>query len=130
MSTPKHDRRYYPRLAASFPIELIETDGNVLTATVTNISLGGLQFNCAQHTAKRIAPGGKMTIPSHNPGIKTRFGLSFQDQPSAAVQATCEVEFVRRLAENEYHIGLAFKEIDERGLTALDRYVSELTAGG
>jgi hypothetical protein len=119
------DRRIYPRYETDIPVELTTAQGDVIAARMLDISLGGMMIGCDLRTAHEILPEDQRT-----PGqvvfveVDVRCLLP-RDPPQAGAgfEAHCKVAYSRRLAQNDFNIGLSYAGMSEDDQTRLERYI-------
>lgn len=101
------ERRLYPRFDVILPVQLHIGNASV-EANIFDISQGGMQLGCDRATAEIVVPTPNQSVsPGQNLAVKARFRC-----PNSPEQIAVECRLVvsRRIADNEYRIGLEFVE--------------------
>jgi hypothetical protein len=121
------ERRQYPRLTTQFPAELDDAHGGRVPVTATNVSLGGLQVLCDRHTALRIAPNGSIVSPRDATPITVRVTLPLRDGTHVKVEVRCRPRVLRRIAAEEYRLGLEYELFNGHSYQALEAFIDDWT---
>ncbi|MCG8436350.1 MAG: PilZ domain-containing protein, partial [Gammaproteobacteria bacterium] len=90
-----------------------------------NISLSGMQLQCDRMAVTQFAPKGEHTTPDQAPDVTLNFTLPLKRRASRTVTTTAKVIFIRRIAEQEYHVGVEFQSFDEEGHEQIEAYLNE-----
>jgi len=122
-------KREHPRVSVHLPVELRTPEGVPLHARTVNISRAGLQLSCDRHTFSRLFPGGLQPLPSQRVAVRVRLELPPQAPGPAALEASCNAVFSRRIAENDFRVGLQFTDLPEAGYERLERYIDSCAGG-
>lgn len=117
------DRRLHQRFDIHLPAEIIGEDGGVFPVTALNISRAGLQLGCAQWIVGRVLPKAHQTAAVEAAELQVRLMLPLSDGAPAALDARCKVIFVRRLALDEYCIGVQYAQVQNGSAVNLERYL-------
>ena len=98
--------------------------GEDLPAVIVNLSVGGIKFSCSRDTAHHILPEDQR-IPGQVTGvvIEILFDLQTPLQDRQPFDATARVVHSERLAQDVFHVGIQFHEVDESEMTALKGYI-------
>jgi c-di-GMP-binding flagellar brake protein YcgR len=126
----RKDRRLSPRLELGLPVQIVAADGLALSATTVNVSLDGMQCSCDSHTARRVVPRGHVPMPGQSIEARVRLNLPFSERAPGTVDVRCRVVVLRRLAENEYRMGLEYVHLEGDSYRDLGEYIAERIHGG
>ncbi|HKK14693.1 MAG TPA: PilZ domain-containing protein [Gammaproteobacteria bacterium] len=118
------DGRRYPRYTVRLPVEIRTGGDEQFSATLENISLGGLELSCDRWTAERILPPGHQAFPGQPIGAEVRFAVPLAGGAERTVEIFGEIVVSRRLAQNEYRIGMQFVSFSGEASAVLDRYIA------
>ena len=99
-------------------------NGELLSATIVNLSVGGLKFSCGRNTVHQILPKDQQT-PGQVTGvmIEIQFDLQPPAQPPLSLSIRARVIHSERLAQDVFHIGIRFIHLDESDVMALKGYI-------
>jgi len=115
------ERRKYPRIKTRLPVEVV-ADGEILSATAFNLSQAGLELGCDHRTTIYITPRSYRTMPGDNATAHLRVRL----QDRAVVAVHCKVVHCRRLARDDYRLGMRFLAFEQaEAESALIRYLDQ-----
>lgn len=102
------ERRKYPRIKTRLPVEVV-ANGEILPATAFNLSQVGLELGCDHRTALYITPRSYRTMPGDNATAHLRVRL----RDHAVVAVHCKVVHCRRLAQDDYRLGMQFLAFEQ-----------------
>jgi c-di-GMP-binding flagellar brake protein YcgR len=120
------EKRKHFRTHTDIPCEIGLHQPGPSSARILNLSAGGLKFGCDRATIHNILPEDQRT-----PGrvwdvrIEIHFTLQAGDRPAIPVSVNARVIHSERLAQDEFHVGVEFSEIDAATLKALEDYLLE-----
>ena len=120
------ERRVYHRYDCDFPITITGIPDGQLSCRSINISLSGLQLHGDRFTVTRFAPKAEHTTPDRSPSVGLCFTLPFRKKEPVDVRVSCKVIVIRRVAEQEYHVGLQYQFFEGRDYDQLEAYVHEI----
>ena len=106
-------------------MEVSTPDGEVIHAITVNLSPAGIQIACDRVTVNSIMPLNTRR-PSKDPrqvDVRLRFPES-SGMPHV-IDARCTAVFSRRVAENEYRIGLQFLSFHGDDYRKLEHFVDD-----
>lgn len=125
------DRRQTPRYEIELPIDIVLSDGNILSVTSRNISSCGLQIICDTWVTDEIEPRGIQSHTISNIRLKAITELPLDESPKK-LYANCRMMSVQRMSQDQYMLNLAFIDFEngtEQILTTfLDQYAQKKTA--
>ena len=85
-------------------------------------------ISCNQEAVKTLIPDQQNPAPGNWVSVKTRFSVPVIAKQPVSITAEGHIVHMRRIARNEFHIGIQFTEFENNGYEYLDRYVSKLLA--
>jgi len=127
-TTAKPNLRNQQRVDVSADITIEKPDGECLTCSVANLSRSGVMISCCEKAVKQLIPGRKAPAPGDWIPVKTRFSVPVLPTQPVSVIADGSIVNMRRVARDEFHLGIQFAEFEGNGYDYLDRYVSKLLA--
>ncbi len=83
-------------------------DGEVIHAITVNLSPAGIQIACDRVTVNSVLPLSQRRIPKRTREVEVRLRFPESSGMPDVIDARCAAIFSRRVAENEYRIGLQF----------------------
>ena len=119
-------RREYPRIPVTLPVEVQVADGARINVKMCNISRAGMQLACDPITVKRLLPGGQPPLPGQPVTLDVRFELP-SGQDTVPISVRCNAIFSRRVAQNEFRLGLQFASFEAEGYDHIENYIQECT---
>lgn len=119
-------RREYPRIPMAVPVDVQVPDGALIRAKMCNVSRAGMQLACDPVTVGQLLPGGQMPMPSQPVTLDVRFELPVGGEP-VPINVRCAAVFSRRVAQNEFRLGLQFTSFEAEGADHLESYIQECT---
>ena len=117
------ERRSTHRYKIKLPVELILEDGTVLPVESIDISNTGLQFSCDSWVADEIEPRGIQTHPLDQIRLKVVIDFPGMDKYNSKLYARCRVIVARRLSQDEYLLGLQFKNFENGSERLLEKFI-------
>ena len=100
-------------------------DGEVIHATTVNLSPAGVQITCDQVTVNRVLPLSQRRVPKHTLEVDVRLRFPESSGMPDVIDARCAAVFSRRVAENEYRIGLRFLGFEGEDYQKLEHYLDD-----
>ncbi len=123
----KKERRLYPRLKTSLPIEITMPDGEIVTTSTINLSTSGVQMECGLNEASQMFSVSEDEKALGKPiELKTCMRLPIKPSAPTEVCLLCRIVISRRLGENLYHIGLKYIGLKEEQQQDLEAYLDLL----
>ena len=122
----KSNLRNQQRVDVSTQVTIERHDGCCLDCTISNLSRTGLMISCSQELVKELVPGQKAPVPGSWIPVKARFSVPVVATQPVAVIADGNIVHMRRIARDEYQVGIQFAEFEGNGYDYVDRYVSTL----
>ena len=97
--------------------------GEVIHALTVNLSPAGIQLACDRVAVNSILPMSQRPLPSRNREFYVRLRFPESSGVPDVVETRCAAIFSRRVAENEYRIGLQFLSFEDGGYGKLERFL-------
>ncbi|HYQ70723.1 MAG TPA: PilZ domain-containing protein [Gammaproteobacteria bacterium] len=104
-----------------------ESGGEYLPVRMLNLSIGGLKFSCGLQVINSILPEDQRT-----PGqildveMDIAFEIPQENAPALPIRTQARIVHSERLAQDEFHVGVQFIELDKSLSGALENYIIEL----
>ncbi len=115
--------RYKTQFSATLNNSNEKTESTQTNATVTNLSLSGLQLECDHEVMSALIP----RLPHKDSGnpiyVHALFQVPTSQKSRADIHVECLIVYTRRLAQNRYVIGTQFKEFENHCETELEDYL-------
>ncbi|MDY6841863.1 MAG: PilZ domain-containing protein [Pseudomonadota bacterium] len=124
----KLNLRNQQRVDVATEITIEKPDGCCLTCSVSNLSRTGVMISCSQDIVKQLIPKQKAPAPGNWISVKTRFSVPVVATQPVSIIADGNIVHMRRIARDEFQLGIQFAEFEDNGFDYVDRYVSELLA--
>jgi hypothetical protein len=100
-------------------------DGEVIHAVTVNLSPAGIQIACDRVTVDSILPLSQRRIPRSTRALDVRLRFPESSGMPDVIDARCQAVFSRRVAENEYRIGLQFQGFEGDAYQKLEHYLDD-----
>jgi c-di-GMP-binding flagellar brake protein YcgR len=121
------DRKHF-RIDADMPCKVGPSDSNVAAARVLDLSIGGLKFSCDHATFKEIIPESQQALGLIlGVEIVVHFSIKLQGQHAFAIKTPARVIHSERLAQELFHVGIQFLNLEPTTASNLKTYIEELT---
>ena len=120
------EKRKHFRVTTDIPCEMGLQRNALSAARIVDLSPGGLKFRCDRNTIHGILPEDQRT-----PGrvwdveIEIHFTLQAGARPAVVVDARARVIHSERLAQDAFHVGVEFSELDAAVRKTLEDYILE-----
>jgi len=124
----KTNLRNQQRVDVSTEITVERPNGCALTCSVANLSRTGVMISCDQDAVKTLIPDQQSPAPGNWISVKTRFAVPVVATQPVSVVADGHIVHMRRIARNEFQLGIQFSEFEGNGFDYVDRYVAKLLA--
>lgn len=111
------ERRRYPRIKTRLAAEIHKPGGTIVQGTISDLSSTGLQLACSPEEAKRFQNRGEQI------DVRIRFAVSMPNAADSPVSANCRLIFTRRVAADEYCVGLNFVDMDDESFANLAAFM-------
>ena len=122
----KQNLRNQQRVDVSSEITLEKPDGIQLQCEIANISRTGVMIQCDAQTAKSLIPNMLPPAPKNPIQLTARFPVPVLPAQSVTIVAESNVVHIRRIARDQFHIGLQFTSIEGNGFVYIDQYIGKL----
>ncbi len=120
------ERRRYQRYDCDFPVAITGLPGGQLNCRSLDVSLSGLQLCGDRSIITRFAPNAEHTTPDQAPTVNLCFTLPFRKHDPVDVRVSCKVIVIRRIAEQEYYVGLQYQFFEGRDYAQLEAFIDEI----
>jgi hypothetical protein len=121
----KKYKRDYPRIPAHIPVEVSMPDGEIIHAITVNLSPAGIQIACNRETVNSILPLSQRRLPRNTRQVAVRLRFPESSGMPDIIDARCTAVFSRRVAENEYRIGLQFQGFEGEDYQKLEHFLDD-----
>lgn len=98
-------------------------DGEIIHAITVNLSPAGIQIACDRVTVNCILPLSQRRVPRNTREVAVRLRFPESSGMPDVVDTCCKAVFSRRVAENEYRIGLQFQGFEAEDYQKLEQYL-------
>ncbi|MBL1272580.1 MAG: PilZ domain-containing protein [Oceanospirillales bacterium] len=126
--TMKPNLRNQQRVDVVSDIVIETPDGCQLTCKISNLSRTGVMISCNQETAGQLIPHLKAPAPGNLMSVKARFSVPVIAIQPVSILANGNIVYLRRIARDEFQLGIQFADFEGNGLDYVDRYVRKLLA--
>lgn len=120
-------QRRHPRTDVDIDCMVGPPAGGLATVRILNLSEGGLKFACNRNVTHGILPEERRT-PGTLMDIEAEMRFELAGTQDKAVVISCTVLLIHfeRLAQDSFHFGVQFREMDEPAKKALQDFLSGL----
>ncbi|SHK34989.1 PilZ domain-containing protein [Marinobacter antarcticus] len=125
-ATMKPNLRNQQRVDVVSDIVIEKPDGCLLTCTISNLSRTGVMVSCNQETAGQLIPRLKAPAPGNWITVKARFSVPVVATQPVSILANGNIVHLRRMARDEFQLGIQFADFEGNGFDYVDRYVRKL----
>lgn len=120
------DRKYF-RIATDLPCKVGLSDSKFTTARVLDLSTGGLKFNCDRATIKKIIPDNQQSLGLIlGVEIVVHITIKLQGKRPSVIKTPARIIHSERLAQDLFHVGIQFLDLDPTAVSKLETYIEEL----
>ncbi|MGO1461336.1 MAG: PilZ domain-containing protein [Marinobacter sp.] len=127
-ATVKTNLRNQQRADVVSDIVIEKPDGCLLTCKIANLSRTGVMISCDQETVSQLIPRLKVPAPGNLIVVKARFSVPVTPSQPVSIVANGTVVHLRRMARNEFKLGIQFVDFEDNGFDYVDTYVRKLLA--
>ena len=118
------ERRQSPRYDVQLAIDLILSDGGILSVSTRNISSSGIQILCDGWITGEIEPRGIQNHAISHLRLKIITELPI-GRDTKKLYANCRIMSVQRMSQDEYMLNLAFTNFENGTETILDEFLDQ-----
>ena len=118
------DRRQTPRYLIELAVDMVLSDGDILSVTSRNISSCGLQIVCDTWVTDRIEPRGIQSHSVSHLRIKAVTELPIADDKHK-LYTNCRIMSVQRLSQDEFMLNLAFIDFENGTEQTLNKFLDQ-----
>ncbi|HTN34536.1 MAG TPA: PilZ domain-containing protein [Marinobacter sp.] len=124
----KTNLRNQQRAEVSSDITIEKSDGRRITCTISNISRTGVMISCNRELVKALIPNQRAPAPGNWIEVKAYFLVPVVATQPVAIVADGNIVHMRRIARDEFQVGIKFSGFEDNGFDYIDRYVGKLLA--
>ncbi len=122
------DRKHF-RVDFDLPCKVGPSDSRVMVARVMDLSTGGLKFSCDRTTIQKIIPESQQALGLIlGVEIVVHFTVKLQGKRASAIKNQARVIHSERLAQDLFHVGIQFLDLDHTSAGKLETFIGELMA--
>lgn len=126
--TKKPNLRSQQRANIVRDIAIEKPDGCQLTCKISNLSRAGVMVSCTRDAASLLIPRLQTPSPGDWIAVKTRFLVPVVTTQSVPIAAGGNIIHLRRVARDEFQLGIQFSAFEGNGFDYVDQYVRKLLA--
>ena len=93
-----------------------------------NLSRSGMMIRCTREVTEALIPGKRPPAPGNWEEVNARFEMPVLPQQTVNLSVKGHIAHLRRIARNEFHLGIRFVDFDGHGFDYVDQYVHRLLA--
>ena len=127
-ATMKPNLRNQQRADVVRDIIIEKPDGCQLTCKTSNLSRTGVMVSCNQEIAGQLMSHLKTPAPGSRIAIKARFSVPVVATQPVSILANGSIIYLRRVARDEFQLGIQFSDFEGNGFDYVDNYVRKLLA--
>ena len=120
----KTERRQSSRYEIDLPVDLVLSNGTMLTVNARNISNNGVQIACDAWIADEIEPRGLQSHSINHLRFKIVADLKVDDM-TQKFYANCRIMAVHRVSQEEYLLSIKFLDFENGTLSVLNKYLEQ-----
>lgn len=124
----KSNLRNQQRVEVSSGITIEKPDGCCLTCSISNLSRTGVMVSCNREAVKTLIPGNRAPAPGNWITVTTQFRVPVVATQPVSITANGNIVHMRRIARDEFQLGIRFSGFEGNGFDYIDRYVGKLLA--
>jgi hypothetical protein len=117
-------RRKYPRIVIDHPARLRTAEGDIINASVYDISPDGVQVRCDRDGAAKVHPSGRFIKAGEGPRLEMELDLPFAAGPRR-LHALCKAFYIAVISHELIAFGLRFRKFVGDGASVLESFVAE-----
>lgn len=111
------------RVNIDLPVTLNRPGQPPIECAICNLSRSGMMIRCTSKITEALIPGKRSPAPGDWIDVNARFDVPVLAQQSVRLSAQCHIAHLRRMAKDEFHLGIRFVDFDGRGFDYVDQYV-------
>ena len=127
-ATAKPNLRNQQRADVVSDIVIEKSDGCQLICKIANLSRTGVMLSCDQDTVSQLTPSLKVPAPGSLTVVKARFSVPVVATQPVSIVASGNIVHLRRMARDEFQLGIQFSDFEDNGFDYVDTYVRKLLA--
>jgi hypothetical protein len=114
------------RAEVCLPVTLNRPGQAAIECEMCNLSRAGMMIRCSDAVAQTLIPGRRTPAPGDWIDINAHFEVPVLPQQSVNLAARGHIAHLRRVARDEFQLGIRFVDFDGRGFDYVDQYVHRL----
>jgi hypothetical protein len=119
--------RKHHRIDAELHCEVGQPGGSLSTAKVLDLSIGGLKFSCSREIVNAIIPDDERTVGLiMDVDVDVQFSLPSDSKHATAINTGARIIHTERLAQDLFHVGIEFNNLDIDARRQLEAYIESL----
>ncbi|SFR52112.1 PilZ domain-containing protein [Marinobacter daqiaonensis] len=116
------------RVDVKLPVTLNRPGQAVIECEICNLSRSGMLIRCTGKVTDVLMPGRRTPAPGDWIDVTARFEVPVIARQTISLAARCHIAHLRRIARDEFHLGIRFVDFEGRGFDYVDQYVHRLMA--
>jgi hypothetical protein len=117
-------KRKHPRFKADIHCVVGLPNSDLSDGQIHDLSVDGLRFGCARHTIHNILPENRRTPgPVMDIVVEIHFELQLPNLTAQAVKCKATLVHFERLAQDEFHVGVQFINMNKTATKALEAFL-------
>lgn len=125
-ASTKPNLRDQQRADVTIEVTVKKPNGDSLSCTASNLSRAGIMLLCDFETVKQLIPNQTTPAPGDWIYVTTRFAIPVVAAQTVSVAADGHIVHLRRIARDQFQVGVQFIEFENNGFNYVDQYVSKL----
>lgn len=94
-----------------------------VSCRISNLSRAGMMITCTGRVLDQLLPSRRPPAPGDWLDASACFEVPVLDEQTARIRARCHLAHLRRVARDEFQLGLRFVDFEGRGFDYVDRYI-------
>ena len=121
------DARRHVRYRVHMPITLETRQGMCYPLVLNSLSVAGVELRCDQAAMQSLTPGGRPATPDNKQVLSFCFTLPDSGGEPTPVTGTGRIVHSRRLAQDQFQLGMRFETLTADDLQKLTGFLQECT---
>lgn len=120
----KQNLRNQQRVETRLDVTVSLPTGEAFKCRAINLSRAGMMLSCDNETLTQLVPGQKAPAPGQRIDMLAKFSVPVVAAQNVTISADCLLIHLRRVARNEFQVGIQFCGFEGNGSDYIDQYVS------
>jgi hypothetical protein len=125
MNTATRRLRYHLRIPANLTARVTASSGHTFDVAIVNISRAGMMISCGRATLSDLIPRGAAPAPKHSVDIHVNLSIPLMQQGQFDFSQVMSIAHSRRLAKDEFRVGLEFQQLNPEQKLLIEQYIEE-----